>query len=269
VSGGQAASGPTRRAARRRRLDGLATVWVVVRALAVGLFGLVRGLLALFGTRLATAVFLPGVLTLIGLRATIGRLHGLPVRHHGLMSVVGGEVEIGGDRRRHGGRASVRLLPHLFLVLAGAVMLAPSLLQLATLGVVPIPAVSASPELLLGDDADIGWPVLLSAVTTHGPVDLVRLWVGVACWFCAAPGYANVRAGRLELAQVVAKGQRGRGAARLLRWATAPLELASRVLLVFDEALAFVGGNLLIASGGVTLVVLVVVERRLIELLFG
>lgn len=54
---------------------------------------------------------------------------------------------------------------------------------------------------------------------------------------------------------MVARGQHGRGPARLLRWATAPLELASRVLLVFDEALSWVGGNLLLASGGVTLLV--------------
>jgi hypothetical protein len=264
---GAQAARPVRGAVPRERLGGLGTAWVLVRALAGGLFGLVRGLLGFFGTRLATTVFLPGVLTLIGLRAMIGRLHGLPVQHRGLLSVVGGEVEIGGDRRRHGGRASIRLLPHVFLVLIGAVMLAPFLLQLVTLGVAPVPAVSASPEMLLNDD--LGWPVVLSAVTTHGPVDLVRLWVGVACWFCAAPGYANVRAGRLELGQVVAKGQRGRGAARLLRWATAPFELASRVLLVFDEALSWVGGNVLLASGGVTLLVLALAERRLIELLFG
>jgi hypothetical protein len=269
MSGGQGAQAarPARGTARRDRLGGLGTAWVLVRTLAGGLFELVRGLLAFFGTRLATTVFLPGVLTLIGLRATIGRLYGLPVRHRGLMSVVGGEVEIGGDRRRHLGRASIRLLPPLFLVLVGAVMLAPFLLQLVTLGVAPVPAVSASPELLVGDD--LGWPVVLSAVTNHGPVDLVRLWLGVACWFCAAPGYANVRAGRLELAQVMAKGQGGRAAARLLRWVTAPLELASRVLLVFDEALSWVGGNVLLASGGVTLLVLAIVERRIIELLFG
>jgi len=264
----RARTGQRSPATPRSRGPGAAwTAWIVIRTLVIGLFGLVSGLLGFFGTRLATVVFLPGVLTLIGLRATIGRLCGLPVRHGGLMTTLGGEVEIGGDRRRHGGRASVRLLPHLLLVAIGAVMLTTYLLQLATLGVSPLPLASASPQVLLGED--VGEPVILSAVTTYGPVDLLRLWTGVACWFCAGPAYANVHAGRRELAQVVAKGRAGRGAARLLRWATAPLEWVSRVLAVFDEAVSWVGGNVLLASGGVTLLTLFVVERRLIELLFG
>jgi hypothetical protein len=264
----RARTGQRKQATPRSRGPGAAwTVWVVVRTLVVGLFGLIKGLLGFFGTRLATVAFLPGVLALIGLRATIGRLLGLPVHHGGLMATLGGEVEIAGDRRRHGGRASIRLLPHLLLVAIGAVMLTPYLLQLVTLGVSPLPVASASPQVLLGED--LGEPVILSAVTTYGPVDLLRLWTGVACWFCAAPAYDNVDAARRELAQVVAKGQPGRYAARLLRWATAPLAWASRVLAIFDEAVSWVGGNVLLASGGVTLLTLFIAERRLIELLFG
>jgi hypothetical protein len=48
---------------------------------------------------------------------------------------------------------------------------------------------------------------------------------------------------------------------------TAPLQWVSRLLKVFDDAVLWFGGNVLIASGGVTLLVLFVAELRFIAFL--
>jgi hypothetical protein len=239
--------------------------WQLATPAGKGLFELLKTLLQTTSDSLATLVFLPGVLTLVGLRGVIGLLQGLPVTHGNLLGSFGGELEIAGDRRRHWQRASILLLPHLLLVGIGAVLLTSYLVQFAVLGVSPLPAVTASPQLLVSKN--LGWPVTVSALTTYGPLDLVRLWTGLACWFCAAPGYVNVKAGRQELAQVVSKRRRGAGLARVVAWMTAPLQWVSRLLKVFDDAVLWFGGNVLIASGGVTLLVLFVAELRFIAFL--
>jgi hypothetical protein len=250
---------------RRRLVRVTKRSWQLAAPAGKGLFQLVGMLLQAASNRLATLVFLPGVLTLVGLRGVIGLLHGLPVTHGDLLGSFCGDLEIAGDRRRHWQRASILLVPHLLLVGIGAILLTSYLVQFVVLGVSPLPAVTASPQLLVSKD--LGWPVALSALTTYGPLDLVRLWTGLACWFCAAPGYTNVKVGRQELAQVVTKRQRGAGPARVVAWVTAPLQWASRLLKVFDDAVTWFGGNVLIASGGVTLLVLLIAERRLIEFL--
>jgi hypothetical protein len=250
---------------RRRLAHVTKRSWQLAAPAGKGLFGLLKTLLQVTADILATLVFLPGVLTVVGLRGVIGLLHGLPVTHGNLLGSFGGELEIAGDRGRHWHRASILLLPPLLLVGIGAILLTSYLVQFVVLGVSPLPAVTGSPQLLVSED--LGWPVALSALTTYGPLDLVRLWTGLACWFCAAPGYANVKAGRQELAQVVTKRQRGAGPACVVAWITAPLQWASRLLKVFDDAVTWFGGNVLIASGGITLLVLLIAERRLIEFL--
>jgi hypothetical protein len=258
---------PERRTRTRAILSLARMAWDVARPLGKVPFGLVRGWLGFASDRIATLVFLPGVLALIGLRAVIGRLHGIPVAHGNLLTAFRGEMEIAGDRRMHWQRASIRLLPHLLLVAIGAVLLTTYMVQLVALGVSPLPAVTASPEVLVSKD--LGWPVAQSALATYGPLDLLRLWTGLACWFCAAPGYANIKAGRQELAQAVAKHQRAAGLARAVGWATAPLQWVSRVLGVLDEAVNWLGANVLIASGGITLLILLIIERRIIAFLLS
>jgi len=264
---GNASRATAARRPKPRRGPPLATrrAWQLAVPAGKGVFGLIRALLQVTSDTLATLVFLPGVLTLVGLRGVIGRLHGLPVTHGNLLASFCGELEIAGDRRRHWQRASILLLPHLLLAGIGAILLTSYLVQFAVLGVSPLPAVTASPQLLVSKD--LGWPVALSALTTYGPLDLVRLWTGLACWFCAAPGHANVKAGRQELVQVAAEPQRGAGLARAAAWLTAPLQWASRLLKVLDDAVIWFGGNVLIASGGITLIVLLVTELRFVEFL--
>jgi hypothetical protein len=139
--------------------------------------------------------------------------------------------------------------------------------QFVALGISPLPVVTASPEVLAS--RDLGWPIAHSALLVSGPLDLVRVWTGLACWFCAAPGYANVKAARQELAQAVAQQPRAAGVARVGGWITAPFAWAAAVLGVPDEAATWIGGNVLIASGGITLLGLLVIERRIIALLLA
>jgi cytochrome c biogenesis protein CcdA len=98
-------------------------------------------------------------------------------------------------------------------------------------------------------------------------LDLVRLWTGLACWFCAAPGYDSVKTARQELTQAVTHQRRAAGLARVGGWIMAPFAWAARALYVFDNAVTWIGGNVLIASGGITLLALFVIERRIIMLL--
>jgi hypothetical protein len=241
-------------------------LWDIAWTGLKGVGGAVRSLLLIASTQAAMAVFLPGLLAIIGLRGLLAQLYGLRVLHRNMQTVFGGELEIGGDRRLHGERASILLFPNLVLVLFGVVLLTPFLVRFVVLGVSPLPAVTASPEILVS--RDLGAPEIISAIVANEPLDLLRFWTGIACWYCAAPGYRNVRTGRQELAQVVTKGQRHAGAASILRWATAPVELVARILGVFDDAFTWLGANVLIASGGFTLFALLIIERRVIELIF-
>lgn len=220
----------------------------------------IREFVVITSTVLATLIFLPGVATRTGLRTMVARWKTLAIEHRAFYRSFGGDFTVT-PAPSGWTKVSLELIPMLGLFFIGALTLLPIIVRLEVLGVSFSPQLTRDPSLLLRDD--LGKSVVLELITWHGGWDLLRLWVGVSCWFCLAPRYTDIKAVRTTLSRC-----RPRVFARALRASLWPVAAITRLFSIFDEATMWLGRNVLIAGGGLTALLLFGLERRLIAFLY-
>ena len=242
----------------KKALGFLSSARSVTVGLAAGVaVGLYRSALRTGGL-LTILVFLPGVVALVGLRVYTAALVRMP--YQARLRRWPGEVHLypqdGEGRTAAWRRMAVRPLPHALLLVLGTIVMTPYLVQFALLSTVPIPILAHNPETITS--ADIISTVLANVLSIYGPGDLLRLWVGVSMWFWAAPAYDLVRDSREDLAEA------GVGGGRLLRGtvrtALLPAQIFLRILKPIDDAAVWFGANVVLATGGISLVLLFLAE---------
>ena len=223
---------------------------IVVLALII-LF--VRDVLIKTTTWIINALLLPGIVALYGLRLIVADMVHTKVETMAIFSKVGGEPALPAGAGRWA-RVAVLLVPHVLLFIIGTLLLAPLFVRFAALGVQPLPQLHAEPQAMLSGDA--GWRILGDIFVSNSTLTFLKLWTGLACWYVSAPGYKLVADSRRLLQEISRENKNGRRAAHRLRQALAPVAFGLRVLAIFDEAMLWLGGNMLLATGGVTVLIL-------------
>jgi hypothetical protein len=232
---------PRVRLSRGARMVGTALRWT--------LLGL-RGLLAYFSNVTATVAFLPGVLLRGGARVLVGRFQDVTVRHDLFIATAGQRYAILGDHVPPRAWLLVHTLPPLVLLAVGALNLLQPLLALELLGVVPLPALMASPELVIaqgGGGEDTGVAVLLELASADP--SSFRLWLGLSCWVCAMPQHHEVATARTAL-------RNGGTTSRLLAAGLAPVQALSRLYRAIEDVTLWLGLNALLTTGVLTALML-------------
>jgi hypothetical protein len=226
--------------------------------IAAGLAVVLRRNAERTGGLITVAVFFPGMVALVGLRVYVARLVGLPYRVR--FRRWPGEVELypEDDEGPTAGwrRIAVRLVPHTLVLVLGTIIMTPYLVQFALLSTVPIPVLAHDPQTITS--GSLISTVFINAVSIYGPGDMLRLWTGISMWFWAAPAYELVRASRDDLAQSDLAGPRL--IRRLVRGLLLAPQLFLRALKPVDEAAILLGSNVIVATAGVSLVLIFIAE---------
>lgn len=212
-----------------------------------------HSLLIGLSTPVVTFVFIPGVVAVIALRTVLAQLLGHTIRHERFATHVGGEIQL--SRNLTGWSATAfGLLPPLLLAMLGALLFLPTLVNLELLGISPLPAGTSDPTVF--GSARLGATVIPSAIATLSPGALLACWAAGACFYCAAPDYAVLSLVRTELNGV----DRAQTVARVLRVALMPVMIIAKLLSLLDQIALWFGLNVLIASGGVTIFGMLLLE---------
>ncbi|GIF63956.1 hypothetical protein Ais01nite_19910 [Asanoa ishikariensis] len=212
-----------------------------------------RGLLRFANQQVTLLAFLPGVIALVGVRAFTARAAQVPYTVR--LNRWPGDVTLPEDfnpaTRGAWRMTAVRLFPSVVLLVLGTLLLAPFLIRQAALSTAILPALSHNPGVAIRE----GGPgrIALNAFLTYGLIDLVKIWCGIAFWFCAAPKYEQVAESRTELKDAARSGSKL--LAGTVRVALAPLQGILWLFKPIDEVALWLGANVLVASGGVTVAV--------------
>jgi hypothetical protein len=217
-----------------------------------------RSLLIWLSTPAVRFAFIPGVVAAIAIRTVLAQLLGHTVRHERFATHVGGETQLSGDLAGWPATA-FGLLPPLLLATLGALLLLPTLVNLELLGISPLPVGTSDPTVFAG--TQLGATVVPSAVATLSAGALLACWAAIACFYCAAPDYAVLSLVRTQLKDV----DRARTAARVLRAALIPITVLARLLSLLDQVALWFGLNVLIASGGMTIFGILILEAWIVR----
>jgi hypothetical protein len=230
--------------------------------------------LAVNSTRLVTLLAFPGLITRLGTRVLLAKLLRVRIVHSEFPTEPGGAYRVL-DRTTPWRRVLLELGPAAIALVVGAVNLLPIIITSRTTGVSPLPSLSRDPAAFVG--ADPGVSVLAEAIVWRGPAGFLQLWVGMAAWYCALPSPKQLRTARRVL---VGHGQRTpsdpemasarpRALAVLLAGALLPLYVVSWLLDMVDRVGLWLGFNVYLASGGVTLLGLSVVAASGVDRLIS
>jgi hypothetical protein len=242
--------------------------WILTALVLViaRLFARLRFWVLFLAATAAVVAFLPGAIGLLGFRAWIARTVRSPyrirLRRPFAFHDDGSGSELAATPWR---RTAMRLLPHLFLLLIGFLLVTPYMIQFVGLHVSPVPGLSRNPEYLLSAGLlSLGFNIFIA----FGAWDFIRLWAGLSCWFWAVPPYMALRDVRWDLRNAVVRSGVSRWTARAARVLLAPLAAILRPLGVVDELAKWAGAGVMIATSGFFLVVLVIIESLVLSLMW-
>jgi hypothetical protein len=188
-----------------------------------------------------TIVFAPGVLIRMGCQFIVAQMTGSDISHANFSSELGGEIE--GEVATGGWTAL--LLATAFPIVIGLVLLLPSILGSALLGINVIPTVPLNAKLVFTHSTS-SLPFVTS-LDALGRVDFFRLWFGFSCFFCSVPSAA--------ILDGVAGENSKRPRHSLLRLFTAGLSYVYRGLRAIDAILLLGVPGAYLASGLIPLVI--------------
>jgi hypothetical protein len=216
----------------------------------------------------------PGLVTRLGTRVLLAKLLRVRIVHSEFPTEPGGAYRVL-DRTTPWRRILLELGPAAVALVVGAVNLLPTLITSRTTGVSPLPSLSRDPAAFVG--VDPGFGVLAEAVVWRGTAGFLQLWIGMAAWYCALPSPKQIRTarrallgrGRPTLSDAQIAGARPRAVAVSLAAALLPLYVVSRLLDVVDRVGLWLGFNVYLASGGVTLLGLCVVAASGVDRLLA
>jgi hypothetical protein len=218
-------------------------------------FTAIRQVLLFGSTSAATALFMPGIALRIGCRVVIARLAGVSVRHGSFINHFGGQMEIEGNMSPWK-RVTLYLLPSLMLGVMGGLALLPVLMRNELLGVPIFGTVGADPSVVANNELpERALPALFAV---HGDLDLLRIWVALGCFYCAALPAAEMG----EVMSALNRARRRPRLAQAVRTGIKPFYVASRALGAVDEAALWLGFNVLIGSGGVAIFIWLIISRN-------
>jgi hypothetical protein len=184
----------------------------------------------------ATGVFLPGVLVRMAFQELVCRVTGMELERSEFISDMGGKLD-----HTAGPPAWIALMAATFLgpATVGTALLLPFAVRFNLLDVRPLVTVSSS---LVVSHSTSTIP-FLDASLRLGTVQMLRLWFGVSCFYCAVPS------------KEILDGVRATDQRRWLptRFVLAPVVTVFRALCGLDAMLAFVFAGAYLASGLITL----------------
>jgi hypothetical protein len=196
----------------------------------------IRSVIQASSVVLATALFLPGMLIRSAFQMLAARLSGASIEQHGFITELGGEVEfVEGNARWTPLLVAAVVGP----LLIGSALLLPVIVPSAVLDVRPFAAISRDPSLVISHDTSL--LPLLDLHDRFGTAGFLRLWFGVACFYCAVPPRSVLDGALAE--------QRRRRAWSPVRIALGPVLLAYRLLAALDTLLTFGFAGTYLASG--------------------
>jgi hypothetical protein len=230
--------------------------------------------LAVNSTRLVSLLAFPGLVTRLGTRVLLAKLLGVRIVHSEFSTEPGGAYRVL-DRAPPWRRVLLELGPATVALVVGAVNLLPILITSRTTGVSPLPSLTRDPAAFVSHDPGFG--VFAEAIVWRGAIGLLQLWIGMAAWYCALPSPTQLRTARRQLtgrdrrAQVDAHAAPARPRWLALSLATAllPLYVVAKLLDMVDRVGLWLGFNVYLASGGVTLLGLTAVATGAVDRLFS
>ena len=141
----------------------------------------------------ASTLFLPGMLVRVASQLLAGALAGVGVSHRQMLTELGGEVELQGDKEAW---TQIFCATVLGPLLIGSILLFPMVVRSALLDVRPFASIAVDPGTIAGQKTPIA--PFYEALSRFGAIEFLRLWFGVSCFYCCVPSSGILDGARKE-----------------------------------------------------------------------
>lgn len=207
----------------------------------------------------------PALFTIIGTRRLIGILARKNIWTRRNLQTLGGEPVMP-DHMGYWLRIWVLLAPFILLGTLGSIMTLPIVLRLAV-GVMPTQDMLVTPFSLFGDSLQNN--IFIYGLRQNSPTEFLTNWFGLTFLYLSLPPHHQIHDARLSLHWLASHRVRTRQLAAVMHQMTAPIEFLSDKLGRFDSWMSWLGGNILLASGGIIVMGFFIITFKLAKLILG